>query len=208
MARRIGPSCKLCRREGMKLFLKGTRCGTDKCPFSRRDYAPGQRGRFRPKLSDYGLQLREKQKVKRIYGVLERQFRIYFKRAERMKGITGENLLQLLERRLDNVTFRLGLATSRAAARQLVRHNYIYVNGRRVNIPSYLVKEGDEVEVKGKKKGVKWVRDMVELVAEREVPAWLKADHEALNGKVLGLPKRAEIPIPIQEKLIVELYSK
>lgn len=192
----------------MKLFLKGTRCQTDKCSFSRREYAPGQRGRFRPKLSNYGLQLREKQKVKKIYGVLEQQFRLYFKRAERMKGIPGENLLQLLERRLDNVTFRLNFATSRAAARQMVRHNYIYVNGRCVNIPSYIVKEGDEIEVKGKEKGIKQVKATRKLLAEREVPSWLKAEEEALRGNVVKLPKRSEIPIPVQEKLIVELYSK
>lgn len=208
MARRIGPSCKLCRREGMKLFLKSTRCQTDKCAFSRREYAPGQHGRFRRKLSDYGLQLREKQKVKKIYGVLERQFRGYFKRAERMKGITGENLLQLLERRLDNVAFRSGFATSRPAARQLVRHGYVYVNGRRANIPSYIVKEGDTVVVRGSQKGMKHVKEMVELVAERVVPGWLEADQKGLEARVVRLPKRDEIPIPVQEKFIVELYSK
>src|ERR687891_343223 len=192
MARYIGPVCRLCRREGMKLFLKGERCYTEKCAIEKRNFAPGQHGKTRKaKLVGYGLQLREKQKVKRIYGVLENQFRRYFETAERTRGITGETLLQLLERRLDNVIYRLGLATSRAQARQLVRHGHFTVNGRKVDIPSYSVKAGDTIGVKG-----------------RGVPEWLSFDQGAMSGRIASLPTREQINLPVQEQLIVELYSK
>lgn len=208
MAKYIGPTCRLCRREATKLFLKGTKCSTDKCPFNRRAYSPGQHGKTRPKLSDYGVQLREKQKVKRLYGLLERQFRLYFLRAEKARGVTGHTLLQLLERRLDNVVFRLCLASSRAQARQMVRHGHIYVNDRRINIPSYLVKEADTIQVKAGQKFLKTVKDTVELVKERGVPVWITADHENLKGTVNRLPQREDIKFPVKEQLIVELYSK
>lgn len=208
MAKYTGPTCRLCRREAMKLFLKGTKCSTDKCPFNRRGYPPGQHGKSRSKLSNYGIQLREKQKVKRIYGLLERQFELYFLRAEKARGITGHTLLQLLERRLDNVVFRLCLAASRAQARQMVRHGHIYVNDRRINIPSYLVKEADTIQVKAGQKFLKAVKDTIELVEERGVPVWMSADHENLMGKVSRFPQRKDIQFPVKEQLIVELYSK
>ena len=210
MARRLGPVCRLCRREGIKLFLKGTRCQTDKCAFERRGYKPGEHGkaRTRTKLSNYGLQLREKQKVKKIYGLLEKQFRLFFKRAEAAKGVTGQKLLELLERRLDSVIFRLCFATSRSQARQIVKHNYVYVNSKRVNIPSYIVKEGDNMQVKGNEKKLRQIRNNIELVSERGIPAWLKVDHQALTAKVVKVPSREEVPVDIQEELIVELYSK
>lgn len=192
----------------MKLFLKGTRCQTDKCAFERRGYKPGEHGKFRTKLSNYGLQLREKQKVKRIYGLLEKQFRLYFKRAEASRGVTGQKLLELLECRLDNVIFRLCFVTSRPQARQVVRHNYVWVNSKKVNIPSYIVKQGDKIQIKGDEKSLRQIKDSIELVGERGVPAWLKADHQALTGEVLRIPNRQEVPVHIQEKLIVELYSK
>jgi small subunit ribosomal protein S4 len=192
----------------MKLFLKGTRCQTDKCAFERRGHKPGEHGKFRTKLSNYGLQLREKQKVKRIYGLLEKQFRLYFKRAEASKGVTGQKLLELLERRLDNVIFRLCFAMSRSQARQVVRHNYVWVNSRKVNIPSYIVKQGDKIQIKGDEKRLRQIKGSIELVGERGVPAWLKADHQALAGEVLRIPNRQEVPVHIQEELIVELYSK
>ncbi len=194
----------------MKLFLKGERCHTDKCALERRNYPPGQHGRTRrPRLIGYGLQLREKQKVKRIYGILERQFRIYFERASRMPGPTGENLLILLERRLDNVVYRMGWGTSRAQARQLVRHGHILVNGRKVNIPSYLVSPGEVIEVKEKSRQNPAILAARDATAHQPVPSWLEVDREALKGRVLSLPKREElVQIPINERLIVELYSK
>lgn len=209
MARYIGPSCRLCRREAMKLFLKGTRCNTEKCPFTRRQYAPGQHGQGRrQKLSNYAQQLREKQKVKRIYGILEKQFRTYFHKATKSKGVTGKQLLQYLERRLDNVIFRLHFAISRSEARQIVRHNHVYVNNRKVNIPSYLIKQDDVVELKTKEKFKKKIKDNLEISKERGLPEWLELDANNLKGKVLRLPERDDIQLPIKEQLIVELYSK
>ena len=208
MARQRGSLCKLCRREGVKLFLKGTRCTTDKCAVARRAYAPGQHGQKRRKLSDYGMHLREKQKARRIYGILEKQFRNYFFMAERSTGITGEVLLQLLERRLDNVIFRLAFTMSRQSARQLVRHGSVSINGKKVNIPSFLVKEGDVVEIKAKEKLKKKIQDDIEFAKDRGVPAWLEADHIKLKGQVKRLPIKDDIGYAIQEQLIVELYSK
>ncbi len=209
MARQRKPFCKLCRREGVKLFLKGTRCNTDRCGIARRSYAPGQHGQKRTKLSDYGIQLREKQKAKKIYGILERQFRHYFAIAERSKGVTGEVLLQLLERRLDNVIYRLPFTTSRQAARQLVRHGRVYVNDKKVNIPSYLVEEGDVIYVKADETLKKKIQDTAEMIKEsRAVPAWLQADYVSIKGEIKRLPLKADIGYGIQEQLIVELYSK
>ena len=208
MARYLGASCRLCRREGLQLFLKGDRCYTDKCAIERRHYPPGQHGQRRSKLSDYGLQLREKQKVKRIYGVLEKQFRGYFEKAERQKGVTGTNLLIFLERRLDNIVYRLGFANSRAQARQLVRHNQVQVNGRKVNLPSYLVKMGDAVQVTEKGRKLPLIQDALEAVARRGTPAWLELIKEEAQGRVIMFPGREDITMPIQEHLIVELYSK
>jgi small subunit ribosomal protein S4 len=198
----------LCRREGLKLFLKGERCYTEKCAIDRRSYAPGQHGQSRKKFSDYGAQLREKQKVKRLYGVLEAQFRNYFGEADRQKGITGEVLLALLERRLDSALYRLGFANSRNEARQLVRHGHFTVNQHKVNIPSYLLKPGDVIELREKSRKVVRILEALEGVARRGVPQWLELDKEKFRGAVKGLPSREEITIPIQEKLIVELYSK
>ncbi len=208
MARYTGAVCRICRREGEKLFLKGDRCYSDKCSFERRSYAPGERGQFRRKLSEYGIQLREKQKVKRMYGLLERQFRRYFERAERSKGVTGEVLLQLLERRLDNVVYRLGLASSRREARQIVRHGHIQVNGRKVDIPSYLVREGDEIAVRESSRGLARFKELAESVGSRPIPAWLSLDEESMKGTVLRVPAREDIEAPIKEHLIVELYSR
>ncbi len=209
MARQRKPFCKLCRREGVKLFLKGARCNTDKCAVTRRAYAPGQHGQRRTKLSDYGIQLREKQKAKKIYGLLERQFRHYFAIAERSKGVTGEVLLQLLERRLDNVIYRLPFATSRNSARQLVRHGSVCVNGRKVNIPSYLADVGDVIQIKTDEKTKKIIQDSAELTKDtRAVPAWLEPDYANLKGQIKRLPIKADIGYAIQEQLIVELYSK
>ena len=208
MARYTGPVCRLCRREGEKLFLKGTKCETGKCAFSKRAYAPGQHGKLRVKLSNYGMQLREKQKVKRMYGILERQFRKYFNIASKRKGVTGKVLLQLLERRIDNVIFRLGLAASRSEGRQLVRHNFIYVNSQRVNIPSYLIDSSDMIQLRTKEKSLKAIRENLEMTKGREVPAWLEFDPQKLEAKVLRLPEKEDIPHQIQEQLIVELYSK
>lgn len=209
MARYIDSVCKLCRREGMKLFLKGERCLSDKCAFERRSYGPGQHGQRQRKQTEYGLRLREKQKVKRIYGILETQFRNYYHRAARQKGITGENLLRLLERRLDNVVYRLGLAHSRKQARQLVRHNHLLVNGRRVNIPSYIVNQGDKVVVKEKSRRLEAFLTALERVDARGgVPAWLEIDRKQARGVVLSLPAREDIDQDIQEQLIIELYSK
>ncbi len=208
MARYIGPLCRLCRREGMKLFLKGTRCYTEKCAFERRKYPPGQHGHNRAKLSDYGLQLREKQKVKRIYGIMERQFKIYFEKATKMKGVTGENLLKLLERRLDNVIYRMGFAINRRQARQLVRHGYFLVNNRKVNIPSYLLKPGDVVEVFAKGKEKDLIKDNLAMAEQRGFPAWTEINMEEMKGKFLRIPERDEIQLPVHEQLIVEFYSK
>jgi len=208
LARYTGPACKLCRREGMKLYLKGDRCFKDKCAFEKKGYPPGQHGQLRKKISDYGLQLREKQKVKRIYGVLEAQFRRYFERASRMQGITGENLLQLLERRLDNVVFRSGFAGSRKEARQLVRHNHFEVNGRRVNIPSFIVKPGDVIAVVEKSKDHQRIKECAETAEGRGISDWLTVDKEKLQTTVNRLPVRDDVNYEIQEHLIVELYSK
>ena len=209
MAKYTGPSCRLCRREMMKLFLKGTRCYTEKCGVARRAFPPGQHGQSRgAKLSNSGLQLREKQKVKRIYGVMERQFRRYFQTASKSKGVTGKVLLQELERRLDNVLFRLMFATSHLQARQIVRHGSIYINGRRVNIPSFAVRPDDTIEVKGKAGVKKLIKTNIGLSKDRGVAPWLSADLENLKAKVLRLPDRNDIQLPIQEQLIVELYSK
>lgn len=200
--------CRLCRREGQKLYLKGEKCFSEKCPVARRPYAPGQHGQASRKLSEYGLQLREKQKAKRIYGVLEAQFANYFEKADRIPGVTGENLLRLLEMRLDNVVYRLGYGRSRTEARQVVRHNHILVNGKKVNIPSYQVKIGDVIEIKEKSKGLQRFKDITDTTASRIIPEWLEADIDNLKGKVVALPERDQIDIDIQETLIVELYSK
>ena len=206
MARDLDPKCKQCRREGIKLFLKGERCLTEKCAIERRSYPPGEHGRGRIKQSEYLLQLREKQKARRYYGILEKQFRIYYDKAARQSGITGEVLLRMLERRLDNVVYRLGFAASRAQARQIIRHGHFHVNGRRVNIPSYQVRVGDIVALRQGSPVEQVVRDATDLTAS--VPAWLQADHDNLAAKVLKFPERAEIDAPVQEQLIVELYSK
>lgn len=208
MARYTDAVCRLCRREGEKLFLKGPKCTTPKCPITRRAYAPGQHGSNKPKLSNYGLQLREKQKVKRMYGVLERQFRRYFKMASKTKGVTGRVLLQYLERRLDNVIFRLGVGLSRAQARQIVRHNFVFVNAKRVNLPSYLIDAEDTVHIQAKEKAAQKIKDNLELAKERSVPTWLEFNVGELKAKVLRLPEKEDIPSTIQEQLIVELYSK
>jgi small subunit ribosomal protein S4 len=209
MARYIGAVCRLCRREGMKLFLKGERCYTEKCAIEKRNLPPGQHGKLRKaKLVGYGLQLREKQKVKRIYGVLENQFRRYFEMADRQRGITGETLLQLLERRFDNVIYRLGLATSRAQARQLVRHGHFLVNGRKVDVPSYSLKAGDVVTVRGTSAENATIQHAMEEVKGRGIPEWLTFDAGQMTGRVSSLPTRAQINLPVQEQLIVELYSK
>ncbi|MBI4212464.1 MAG: 30S ribosomal protein S4 [Deltaproteobacteria bacterium] len=208
MARHTDSVCTRCRSFGMKLFLKGDRCMTEKCAFERRAYAPGQHGQQRRKLSDYGVQLREKQRAKHIYGILERQFRLYFKMAERMRGVTGENLLQLLERRLDNMVYRLGFANSRKQARQLVLHRHFLVNGKCVDVPSYLVREGDVVSVREKSREVSTIQQSVEAVERRGIPEWLSLDPKTYAGKVVSYPSRVQLTTPIQEHLIVELYSK
>lgn len=209
MARYTGAACRRCRRENLKLYLKGDRCYSDKCSFERRAVPPGQHGqaRFR-KVSDYCVQLREKQKVKNIYGMLEGQFRNYFHKADLQKGITGENLLIMLERRLDNTIFRLGFASSRKQARQLVRHNHILVNGRKVNIPSFLISIGDVITIKEKSRTNSYLVESMEAVARRGIPTWLELDKTAFKATVKALPNRDEITMPIQEQLIVELYSK
>ena len=209
MARYSEAACRLCRRENLKLFLKGDRCYTDKCAFERRSYPPGQHGQRRGrKISDYGIQLREKQKVKKIYGVLEKQFRKYYERAERQKGITGTNLLILLERRLDNIVYRMGFASSRDQARQFVRHNHFTVNGRKVSIPSYQVKIGDMVEVREKSRKVPCMLEAMETVVRRGMSSWLEVDGGNFCGVVKAFPNREELTMPINEQLIVELYSK
>jgi small subunit ribosomal protein S4 len=206
MARYTGPSCRLCRREGAKLYLKGERCYSDKCAVSRRESAPGQHGARRSKISGYGVQLREKQKVKRYYGLLEGQFRDTYDRAEKMQGITGENLLSLLERRFDNVVYRLGLASSRKEARQLVNHGHFTLNGRKADIPSMTLKVGDVIEVKTTSKGSEKFKQLIEKSVT--VPKWLEVDQEKLLGKIVALPVRDDIDLPIEEHLIIELYSK
>ncbi len=208
MAKYKDAVCRLCRREGMKLFLKGSRCYTGKCAISRREYAPGQHGQGRIKLSNYGLQLREKQKVKRIYGILERQFRRNFKVASKSRGVTGEVLLQLLERRLDNVVFRADFALSRAEARQIVSHRHVSVNGRTVNVSSYLIKVGDLIKITGDEGVAKGIRENIEIAKDRGCPKWMEVNLNKFEVKILKLPSRDDIGLPIQEQLIVELYSK
>jgi small subunit ribosomal protein S4 len=208
VARYTGPVCRHCRREGLKLFLKGERCYTDKCAIERRNYPPGEHGQARPKFSEYSVQLREKQKLRRIYGVLESQFRRYFQMADRARGVTGETLLQLLERRLDNIVYRLGFSTSRAEARQLVRHGHFRVNGRKVDVPSYLVRRGDVVTVRERSRKVTRIQESLELAQRRGVPDWLEVNAETFTGTVKGFPARADLTMPINEKLVVELYSK
>jgi small subunit ribosomal protein S4 len=208
MARNLDAKCRQCRREGEKLFLKGEKCFTDKCPVERRSYAPGQHGQKSGRLSDYGTQLREKQKIRRTYGVLERQFRKTYAEADRRKGVTGTNLLQLLEARLDSVAYRMGFGSSRSEARQVVRHNGILVNGKRVNIPSYQVRPGDVIEVAQKAKGHLRVKGAAEAAESRGFPEWVEVDIKALKGTFKALPDRAELPSNINESLVIELYSK
>ncbi len=208
MARYTNPVCKLCRREGMKLFLKGDRCFTVKCAVEKRNYPPGEHGQRRSKPSEYGLQLREKQKMKRIYGVLETQFRTYFEMAARQKGVTGENLVRLLEQRLDNIVHRLGFAASRAQARVLVRHGHFRVNGRRVTVPSVLLRAGDVVEVQPKSRELTEIAGAIEGAKKRRVPAWLEMDAANFKATVRTLPSKEEMAIPVQEQLVVALYSK
>jgi small subunit ribosomal protein S4 len=208
MARYIGPACKLCRRENSKLFLKGDRCYTDKCAFDRRPYPPGVHGQRRNKPTEYGVRMREKQKVRRVYGILERQFRRYFASADRQKGVTGENLINSLERRLDSAVFRLGLSATRTDARQLVRHKHVQVNGKSVNIPSYLLKAGDKITLREGSKGLKRVQAGLETAGRREQPEWLEFDKGSLTGTVRSLPVREAVTLPIQEQLIVEFYSR
>ena len=208
MARLVEPVCRLCRREGIKLFLKGIRCTGDKYAIERRNQPPGMHGRRRPKLSDYGLQLREKQKTKRIYGMLESQFQIFFRRASRAPGATGEKLVELLERRIDNVIYRLHWAGSRNEARQIVFHGNIFVNGRRVNIPSFLVRAGDKIELRKKEALLKRVKATLEMLQDRPAAEWLKMDPENLAAEILRLPTKADAGLPVEESLIVELYSK
>ena len=209
MARYTGSVCRICRRENLKLFLKGDRCYSDKCAFDRRGYPPGQHGQGRRgKVSDYGIQLREKQKVKRMYGLSENQFRLFFKRAERKRGITGTNLLVLLERRLDNAVYRLGFVDSRSQGRHFVRHNHFLLNGKKVNIPSYQIQINDVIEISEKSRNIKAIEEAMEAVARRGVPQWLDLEKENLRGMVKAFPVREDITMPIQEQLIVELYSK
>jgi small subunit ribosomal protein S4 len=208
MARYTGPLCRLCRREGEKLFLKGTRCYTEKCAVERRKYPPGQHGQNRGKLSDYGLQLREKQKVRRVYWIMEDQFRNYFEKASRLKGITGEVLLQLLERRLDNSVYRMGFALNRRESRQLVRHGHFTVNGKKVDMPSYILKDGDIVAVAEQSKELQAITESLAIAEQRGFPDWVEVDPKSLTGKFVRVPARDEIQLPVQEQLIVELYSK
>jgi len=209
MARYTDPVCRLCRREGMKLFLKGERCYTDKCAIERRNYAPGQHGQGRRrKISEYAVQLREKQRLKRMYGLLEKQFRRYFQMAERSRSVTGEALLELLERRLDNMVFRMGLARSRAEARQLVLHRHFLVNGKPVNVPSYLTKPGDEVAIREKSRAKEPFRQAIELTERRGLPSWLEFDAAKFTARVVQMPAREDLAIPVNERLVVELYSK
>ena len=209
MARNIGAACRRCRRENLKLYLKGDRCYSDKCSFERRAFGPGQHGQARfKKLSDYAIQLREKQKVKSMYGMLEGQFRLNFQKADAQKGVTGENLLVLIERRLDNTIFRIGFASSRNQARQLVRHNHILINGRKVNVPSFLVSAGDVITLKEKSRANTVINENLEAVIRRGIPSWLELEKDNYKATVKALPNREELTMPIQEQLIVELYSK
>ena len=209
MARYTGPSCRLCRREGMKLFLKGTKCSTPKCAIEKRSFPPGQHGQSRVRLSGYGIQLREKQKVKRMYGLLERQFRRYFGVAQKAKGVTGQMLLEMLERRLDNVLYRMGFSTSRREGREIVRHRAVTVNGRLVDIPSYLVRVGDTIQIVSSRNGqVVRITDNLERTKDRVTPAWIHIEADHLKGGILRMPQKDDIGLPIQEQLIVELYSK
>jgi len=208
MAKYVGPKCRLCRREGGKLFLKGEKCFTSRCPFENREFPPGQHGQRRGRLSDYAVQLREKQKVRRIYGVLEKQFRIYYKLADRKKGATGENLLQALESRLDNVVYRMGFASSRSEARQLVRHNAIFVNNKKVNIPAYQVKPADEISVNEKARKQLRIQGALEVASQRGFVDWVDVNVKGMSGVFKALPERSELSSDINESLIVELYSK
>jgi small subunit ribosomal protein S4 len=208
MAKYTGPVCRLCRREGTKLYLKGDRCYTSKCAFERRAYAPGQHGKGRIKVSDYGLQLRAKQKARRIYGVLEKQFRAYYEEAAKVRGVTGEVLIQILESRFDNMVFRAGFAASRSQARQLVRHGHFTVNGKKVNIPSYRIKPEDVIAVREKSRNSVLIKDIAEALQDRTIPEWLGVDKAQLTCQVVRLPERAEINIPVEEHLIVERYSR
>lgn len=208
MSRYLGPVCKLCRREGEKLYLKGEKCYSSKCPFDKRSYSPGEHGRRPSRFSDYGLQLREKQKAKRIYGLMEKQFKRYFKSAERQKGVTGENLFRMLETRLDNIVYRLGFAVSRKDARQLVSHNHVLVNDERVNIPSYQVKTGDQIKVKEKSHDLDRIVTALEAAERRETPEWLEVDVDKRIGIVHALPTRDQIQTTIQDQLIIEHYSR
>lgn len=208
MARYVGAKCKLCRREKTKLFLKGERCYTNKCAFDRRQYPPGHHGQGRSKFSAYGEQLREKQKVKRTYGVLEKQFRNYFKKAAQKKGVTGENLIRMLESRLDNMVYRLGFASSRTEARQLVKHGHFLVNDRKVDIPSFLLKPGDVVHLRGESRKIEKIKESLGIGKQRGIPKWLELDYDKFEGKIVALPQRDEITMPMREQLIVELYSK
>ena len=208
MSRYTGPRCKICRREGTKLFLKGERCFTDRCALDRRNYGPGEHGQRRARISEYRVQLREKQKVRFNYGVSETQFKRYYEIAKRKKGITGENLLLLLERRLDNIVYRMGFASSRPEARQLIGHGHIAVNGRKTDIPSFMVKEGDEIEVREKGKKIEFVKTALENAEQRGIPEWLEVDVDGMKGKVKTLPERDDLPMEVDETLIVEFYSK
>jgi len=208
LARYTGSVCRLCRRETMKLYLKGDRCYSDKCAVERRNYPPGQHGQRRGKFSDYGLQLREKQKIKRMYGLVEKQFKTYFKEADRQKGVTGTNFLIVLERRLDNTVYRLGFSNSRSQARQLVRHNHFLVNGKKVNIPSFLLRPGDVVSVRENSRQLASVNDALEAMPRRGVPAWLELDKAKYEGVFKTIPTREEMNLPVQEQLVVEFYSK
>jgi len=208
LSRYTGPRCKICRREGTKLFLKGERCFTDRCALDRRNYGPGEHGQRRARISEYRVQLREKQKVRFNYGVSETQFKRYYEIAKRKKGITGENLLLLLERRLDNIVYRMGFASSRPEARQLIGHGHIAVNGRKTDIPSFMVKEGDEIEVREKGKKFEFVKTALENAGQRGIPEWLEVDEDGMKGKVKTLPERDDLPMEVDETLIVEFYSK
>ena len=208
MARYIGPVCKHCRRENLKLFLKGERCYTDKCAFDRRPFPSGVHGQRRGKFSEYGVRMREKQKVRRVYGILERQFRRYFEIADRAKGVTGENLLRILERRLDNVCYNLGLGVTRNDTRQLVRHRHVMINGKIVNIPSYLVRPGDKITLRERSQKSKRIESALESTSQRAIPEWLEFDKENLTGIVKAMPNRESVTVPIQERFVVEFYSR
>lgn len=208
MARYIGPVCRLCRRENQKLFLKGDRCFSEKCSFERRGYPPGQHGQGRVKFSEYGLQLREKQKIKRIYGLMEKQFRNLFEQAEQMKGVTGDNLIRMLETRLDNVLYRVGFANSRTEARHLLRHGHFLINGRRLDIPSYRVKKGDTIEVRAKSHSMARIAGALEAVKRREIPQWVELEATQMKARIRDLPAREDVTAPMEERLVVELYSK